>query len=166
MKTELTAARARELIRYEPETGDFYYTARRSNVCRKDGLAGTKGPGGRIQVRLDKKVYLAHRVAFLLVTGEWPKNVVDHIDGNPSNNCWSNLRDVSQQTNSYNIRGAPRHSKHAKLLGAHWCSQRELWKSSIKVNGAVQHLGVFDSAEEASAAYFAAKRVLHPGFML
>lgn len=166
MKTDLTAEQARELVRYVPETGEFYYVERRSNRCHKDGRAGSFGQRGIVQIRIKGENYLAHRLAFLLMTGEWPKQVVDHIDGNPSNNRWSNLRDVSQQVNTYNLRRTHRHKRHSRLLGAHWCEQGKLWKSSITVNGKAQHLGVFATAEEASAAYLDAKRRLHPGFML
>lgn len=166
MKTDLTAEEARRLIRYEPETGEFFYIERRSNACRKDGRAGSFGQRGVIQVRILGCNYLGHRLAFLLMTGEWPKNVVDHIDGNPSNNRWCNLRDVSQQVNTYNLRSLPRHKRHSRLLGAHWCEQGQLWKSSITVNGQAKYLGVFATPEEASAAYLEAKRRLHPGFML
>jgi hypothetical protein len=162
----MNAERARELIRYEPETGEFFYTARRSNACRKDGRAGTQGQRGVVIVRLDGKTYLAHRVAFLLMTGEWPKNDVDHIDGVPSNNRWSNLRDVPHKNNTYNIHGTPSHKRHSRLLGAHWCSQGQHWKSSITVDGKAIYLGVFASDEEASSAYLEAKRRLHPGFGL
>lgn len=164
--TTITAEEARASVHYDPETGIFYYTARRSNATRKDARAGTAQTEGHIKVYVGDRQYLAHRLAFLLMNGSWPKYVVDHIDGNPANNRWTNLRDVPQKTNVYNIKDTPRHNKHSKLLGAHWCAQGKLWKSSIQVDGKVVRLGVFKTAEEASAAYLAAKRRLHPGFML
>lgn len=162
----MTAERARELVRYEPETGEFYYTKRMSNFCRKDGRAGTTGQRGVRIIRLEGKTYLAHRVAVLLMTGQWPVHEVDHIDGNPGNNRWENLRDIPHKNNVYNMRHTPSHKKYSALMGAQWCQQGKLWKSSICIDGKVVRLGVFESAEAASAAYLKAKRALHPGFML
>jgi hypothetical protein len=163
---KISAEEARKFVLYEPETGVFYYTSRRSNATRKDALAGTNTPRGARKVYLAGRQYLAHRVAFLLMTGQWPTHVIDHIDGDPSNNRWANLRDVPQKTNSYNVRSIPAHKKHSTLMGAHWCAQGQLWKSSIKVDGKVIRLGVFDTERQASDAYIAAKRKYHPGFML
>lgn len=162
----LAFERVAELVRYEPETGNFYYTTRRSNACRKDGIAGTNGPRGDRILRMDGKTYLAHRVAFVLMTGKWPSFDVDHIDGNPSNNKWENLRDISHKMNSYNVHKVPSHKKHSNLLGAQWCAQGGFWKTEIMVEGKRFRLGTFDTEAEASAAYMQAKRDMHPGFML
>jgi hypothetical protein len=165
VKTQPTQDRLKELYRYEPDTGNFYHRTIRSAVCRPDGLAGTSH-GGRIALRVDGRLYLAHRLAWLYMTGDMPRGVVDHINGVGLDNRWSNLRDVSQQINTQNTHKRFGHQKHSNLPGAHWCGQRRVWKSSLHVDGRSVHLGTFGSAEEASAAYVEAKRRLHPGYTL
>jgi len=48
--------------------------------------------------------HLAHRLAWLYMAGAWPSGVIDHMNGDPSDNRWSNLRDVTQAENNANRR--------------------------------------------------------------
>lgn len=112
-------------------------------------------------MKVDGKVYLQHRLAWLYVTGEWPEHSIDHIDGNPGNNRFANLRDVPQNVNAQNRRKAQASKKYSTLLGAQWCKQVSKWKTSVRVNGRMKHIGFFASAEDAAQAYVQAKRVYH-----
>lgn len=86
--------------------------------------------------------------------------VVDHIDGDTTNNCRHNLRAVTRTENNQNVRVAKRTSKSG-LLGANWHKRSKRWRAQLRLNGATVHIGYFDTAEEAHAAYIARKRVLH-----
>ena len=92
------AERVRELLDYNPETGDFISLGRgRGRGSRYFGcVVGYRRPDGYVAVYFGKKQYLAHLLAWLWMTGEWPKNDVDHINRNRSDNRWSNLRDVTR----------------------------------------------------------------------
>lgn len=165
MRNELTAARLREVLVYDQDTGVFTFRVTRGPMKAGD-QAGYVRPDKRVSIHVDSYLYRAHRLAWLYMTGEWPVGEIDHLNANPTDNRWSNLRDVSGTVNKQNMRAAPASKKHSPLFGAHWCKQLGIWKSSIKVNGRAVHLGVFASDIEASNAYIDAKRRLHEGCTL
>lgn len=153
----LTADRARELLTYDPETGVFAWRVSRPGAA-SGTVAGTRTGQGYIQLSIDGKRYRANRVAWLMTTGEWPEGVVDHRDGDRSNNRWANLRDTTQTVNAQNRR---RSRGSLGLLGV--TRSRGRFQAQIKAEGRHLHLGRFDTAEEAQEAYLAAKRLLHDG---
>jgi hypothetical protein len=94
------------------------------------------------------------------MTGRWPNGVVDHINGDTSDNQWSNLRDVTHSVNCQNQRRAKR-SNASGLLGVSFFDGKP--RASISVDGRPIHLGTFDTPEAAHQAYVEAKRKLHAG---
>ena len=92
------------------------------------------------------------------MTGGWPNQTIDHIDGDPTNNKWDNLRDVSQQTNNRNLHRARAHNS-TRTLGV--TKFRNKFRARITVNGVGIHLGVFTSEAAAQAAYTEAKQTYH-----
>jgi hypothetical protein len=149
---KLTRQRLLEVLRYDPDSGHFFWVAPKMRPKARLGLpAGTPDRDGYVMVRIDRRGHMAHRLAFLYMTGEWPEKQVDHINGLKNDNRWSNLRDVSASVNSQNkrVRGITSHKGR--------------WLARICVNGRRTHLGWFNSPELARAAYVAAKRELHPG---
>jgi hypothetical protein len=98
-----------------------------------------------------------------LETGNWPNVLIDHINGNPSDNRIENLRDASALVNAQNKRRAHINST-SKLLGATWNKRLSTWQVQIKLaNGARKYIGLFECPNEAHAAYLAAKRIHHEG---
>lgn len=159
--------RLREVLSYDPETGVFAwrYTGRRGKPAA-GALAGSKDPRGYVQIRVDGKLYWAHRLAWAHVHGEWPSGEVDHMDSDKGNNRISNLRDGSKSLNMQNLRHPMRSNRSSGLLGAHWFKSANKWKSAITVDGRTRYIGLFDTPEAAHAAYVAAKRQLHAGCTL
>jgi len=155
----LTAARLRELFHYDPDTGKFT-----SRIDRRRCPAGTEVNGvnaqGYVQVVIDCRHYFGHRLAWLHVFGEWPRQTIDHINGNRADNRIANLRDVPHKTNTQNRRAAQPNTESG-LLGVRRNKRR--WYSNIIVDGVGHYLGTFDTPQEAHEAYLAAKRRLHPG---
>jgi hypothetical protein len=160
--SDLTAQRLRELLHYDPETGVFTWSVRTSNRIKVGDVAGSGASRGCLQIAVEGRLYLAHRLAWLYVYGCWPVHAIDHRDGNPSNNRIENLRDVLPSVNSQNMRRSHRDNKTG-LLGVAWDNRRGKWIARITASGKRMHLGYFDSAENASVAYLRAKEIHHPG---
>jgi hypothetical protein len=161
----LAVERLREVVGYDPMTGAFIRKVRlaqRHQVGdRADFLVVNGTLKGYRRLSIDSKRYLAHRCAWLFVYGEWPKSVVDHIDGSRENNAISNLRDVSSAMNSQNEKKARSNSTTGCLGVTRHTSDR--FRARIKVGKKVTHLGMFDKPDDAHDAYVRAKRLLHRG---
>lgn len=158
-KADLTAARLRELLTYDPKTGVLRWNAPKY-PARPDGVAGTKKPNGYVYIGVDGGLYLAHRLAFVLMTGEWPKHCIDHIDGNPLNNRWENLRDVTHPVNVENQR-RPMSTSKTGTLGVVRFKNR--FRAYISQKNRSIYLGTFKTEAEAHQAYLHAKRLAHAG---
>lgn len=158
----LTAERLREMLLYDPRTGTFTWKASRRGA-KAGSVAGSHRGRGYYRICIDGVFYRSHRLAWLYTHGEWPKHQIDHIDGNPSNNRISNLRDVTALTNSQNLRKASINNTSSGLLGVSWHVRHKKWSAKIRIPGARLHLGYFDDKHEAHAAYVAAKRLHHDG---
>jgi len=99
--------------------------------------------------------YLAHRLAWLYATGDWPVGEIDHINQDRRDNRLANLRPVERIHNSWN-RGIQRNNKSGHL-GVFWCSQKSKWQATIMERRKTRHLGYFSDAAEAGDAYLLAK---------
>lgn len=151
----------RRLLAYDDQTGLFTWIAR-SGTAKAGAACVALDGGGYIQIRINRRAYKAHRLAWLYVHGKWPDKFIDHINGVRTDNRLSNLREVDALLNQQN----QRHSQGASrsgLLGVSWHKPTGKWRARISVNKTAIHLGSFDSAEEAHAVYLAAKREHHPG---
>lgn len=97
---------------------------------------------------------MAHRLAWLYIYGEWPIDQLDHINRNTSDNRIENLREATQSQNNAN-RSANKSKKYSPLKGVSFYPDSKRWTASIRINNKNRHLGCFDTAEEAHAAYVA-----------
>ncbi len=159
-------AKLKGLLKYDPETGAFTWLVKRKSragYVLPGSVAGSvhKRTGYR-EIGIEGKLYLAHRLAWLYVHGEWPDNLIDHKDGERDNNKLSNLRQADRSINGQNMRG-PRKDGTSGYLGVTWSKQRKKWAAQISVDGKHCHLGLHESPEIASNAYLSAKRNLHVG---
>lgn len=154
--SDLTAARLRELLSYEPTTGMFF---RLSDPRPTPRPAGTLRTSGYIAIGIDRRVYLAHRLAWLYMTGSWP-TIIDHLDGVRANNAFANLRDATQALNMQNQR-RPKVSNALGFLGV--TKNGPNFKASIWVDRRQVNVGTFKTPEDAHEAYLVAKRQLHSG---
>lgn len=163
---DLTAARLREVLHYEPLTGVF---TRRIDVVGAHGavrfrageVAGCADARGYRKIGIAQCRYQAHRLAWLYMTGSWPAKNIDHIDGDGLNNRFANLRDVAQGVNVQNRQRVSARNATG-LLGA-YRSKLGYTTAKIVADGRRIYLGSFATAEEAHAAYLEAKRKLHEG---
>ena len=125
---------------------------------KEENIAGSIHKSGYMHVCVDGVHYRLHRVMWLLYYGEFPKGVIDHIDGNKLNNKISNLRDVSIKENNLNMRRS-RVDSTTGFLGV--CVKRKRFCARIRHEGKKLYLGTFDTPEEAHKVYLEHKRVLH-----
>ncbi|VTP12661.1 hypothetical protein PUATCC27989T_00473 [Phytobacter ursingii] len=140
---------------YIEETGEFFWKETKSNRAVKGSLAGcTDGDGYRI-IRIGRVGLRAHRIAWLMVYGDWPDDDIDHINRVKSDNRISNLRVVTNQQNQINkdkggvYAGRPTSSKYkgvSKYRGGKW-------RAHIKSDGKFRCLGHYKTEIEAFEAY-------------
>lgn len=159
MTPKLTFERARELLRYCPKTGLLTWNTRAGARGQPGTVAGRIDKKGYIYVGVDGSGYFGHRVAWLLHTGQWPKQQIDHINGEKSDNRFSNLRDITATENVHNQHGA----RKRNVTGMRGVSRNHTkFQAEILANGVRLYLGSFDTPEEAHSVYLQAKQELHP----
>ncbi len=142
------------VVAYNPETGVFTLRKAGKGRGKVGSVVGSRNKAGYLTFCIDGIKYYAHRVAFLLAHGRWPSQLVDHINGDKADNRIANLRDVSRKWNAHNTAS----SKGITLLKA---QRANPWRA--KIDG--QHLGVFPTAEMATAAYEFARARRHVGWV-
>lgn len=154
----------RQLLRYEPETGKLFWRERPVEMFKSDRdctawnsryagqeafiakLAKGYKTGGIFGAR-----HYAHRVIWAIVTGAWPVEQIDHIDHDPSNNRFENLREATRFENMRNRRSLPGTS--SRYLGVSLCPRSYKWRACVRVNGKPKYLGAFKIEADAAHAY-------------
>ena len=138
----------KDTFSYDPNVGDFI-RLKSPRGDRVGKVAGATDSHGHIQIKIKGKLYLAHRLAWLYMTGSFPDHQIDHIDHNRSNNKWDNLRPVSNATNCKN-RGM--HSKNTSgHVGVGYHKLIGKWMAYATVNYK-RELSYHDTKEEAITA--------------
>jgi hypothetical protein len=142
----LTVEAVKKVVSYDPESGVF--TRLTATGGKSAGsVAGGRDLDGYTTISVFGKRYRAARLAWLLMTGEWPVGDVDHINRTRCDDRWSNLRVATRSQNSANS-GARSGKK-----GACWVDAKKKWKAQIRVGGKSTHIGYFSTEDDAHAAY-------------
>ena len=161
----LTQERLKELLHYDEETGIF---TRAKAVCGKreyvGKVAGTLGKRGYHIINIDYKLYPAHRLAWLYMTGHFPEKglAIDHINEIKTDNSFKNLRVVTNQENTHNISKPRSSNKSTGVRGVTLNKRTNKYVVEIWANYKRYHLGTFDNLENAKNAYLDAKKIYHP----
>lgn len=155
----ITLSRLKELLHYCQETGLFVRLVSTSSNAKVGDVAGRKHSRGYWHIGIDGKDYLAHRLAWLYMTGAWPTNQIDHINGVRDDNRISNLRGATNAENQQNT--ALRDDNTSGFMGVSWFRERGKWHARITIAGKDKHLGYFDTPEDAHEAYLTAKAAHH-----
>jgi hypothetical protein len=156
--SKITADELRTALAYDANLGTFTWIIRPSKAVKIGYIAGTLDDKGYVLIGVNKHVYKAHRLAWLYVTGEWPNGLIDHIDGNKSNNSFTNLRVVNESGNSQNVRRPNKRNKSG-FMGVIFFQNK--WRANITHAGKTHWLGDFSTPEEAHKKYIEAKRKFH-----
>lgn len=138
----------KKLLNYNPETGEFRWAIARQRIT-KGSVAGTAHIEGYVQLWLNGKAYLAHRLAWLYVHGYEPTEI-DHINRIRNDNRIVNLREVSRTEN--NLNASIRKDNTSGYKGVSWNKTRNKWQAYIKIKGKKKSLGYHHTAEEAHIA--------------
>lgn len=171
----LSAESLQSLLSYDAETGRLFWRTRRIdefNDARATGIFNTRFAGlpaltavtaqGYLRGTILGKNYLAHRVAWALFHGEWPCDLIDHINGDPLDNRICNLRAATASQNRRNQKPLARNT--SGLKGASWSKAAKKWRAQIRADNNTRHLGYFDTAQDAHDAYCRASAELHREF--
>ena len=152
---QISIDEVRSRLSYDPLTGIFVWKDGR----RIGKQAGYLHHSGYRVIRFGPSPYLAHRIAWVYMTGRWPRLSIDHIDMNKANNAFRNLREAAPWQNNANVGGRGALSKGVTL---HRRSGK--YQAQIKLRGQSFYLGLFETEAQASAAYVGASKVLFGEF--
>jgi hypothetical protein len=142
-------------LRYVPETGEFYRVLKSGEI---EPAPGYRNKRGYLVIRHEGKIMLAHRRAFYLMTGQCPK-IIDHINRDPSDNRWANLREATPALNGHN-----RLASNATGLKGVWCRKGingDRYYAQITFEKRTTNLGVYADPQTAARAYDAAARLIY-----
>jgi hypothetical protein len=156
----------RKLLRYDPDTGKLFWRERTPDMfpegkrqnqahsawttkyCGQQAL--TAKAKGYLVGDISGKTMRAHRVAWAIHYGEWPKAEIDHINGDRADNRISNLRDVSRIVNMRNVELSPKNTSGHN--GVHWDRRERKWRARIRINSKLKCLGYFHDINDAVKA--------------
>lgn len=158
-----------ECVSYDPETGEFIWLPRAESSfgsvkaakiyrTRFEGRPAFTlvGSQGYLCCRIKQVLITAHRAAFAVMTGEWPAEQVDHVNGDRRDNRWTNLRLANQDMNSRNM-AMPKRNTSGRV-GVTFDRSRQKWMAQGWAGKRKFHLGRFDCLEQAAAARVAFER--------
>lgn len=167
----LTSEQFREILIYEPDTGNLIWRNRPNlrkgwNTAFAGKIVGYRNDDGYLKMLANGRTFLCHRVIWSMVHGSWPSTTIDHINGVRDDNRIENLRLATISQNAQNQKnkrplmpdGSP------GLKGANFQKKSGRWCGRIKANGHFCYLGMFGTAEEAHQAYVRAGADLHGQF--
>lgn len=143
----------KEKLHYDVGTGIFKWIVKPSKNRSAGDIAGYKNNSGYIVIKIDNRAYLAHRLAWLYVNGENPRNNIDHINGDKLDNRISNLRDVNQSLNCRNAK--MKKNNKSSYTGVHWSREKNKWSSQIRIDGGNAFIGYYKTFYAACYAHHA-----------
>lgn len=143
----MTKTELQKYFIYNPETGEFIRTSSNGNASKPGYISGSKSEkNAYLRVSINNKRYSNHRLAWLYMTGNWPKYQIDHINGNKKDNRWINLREV---TNAENSRNQKKQHNNSGITGVYKNGNR--WSARLTFNGKEINLGNYKT--KIAAAY-------------
>ena len=137
------------LLHYDPPTGVFRWRHTPKRGMQPWDKAGAPNKG-YLSIRIGGKGYLAHRLAWMYVTGEFPTLQIDHIDGEKTNNAWNNLRLATNKQNAENTKLSSKNTSGYR--GVTFRKEYGKYEANVKHNQKRFYLGSFATAEEAAEA--------------
>lgn len=150
----LTRERLKQLLSYDPDTGEFIRLTRPTNSAKIGERFGCVQRSNKFpdyyRGKIESKGYLLHRLAFLYMTGSFPEKIVDHVDGNGLNNAWSNLREVDDTGSARNRK--VRNTNKSGCSGVYFNTFKQKWVADICEKSKKVYLGEFVDLDDAIRA--------------
>lgn len=154
----LNSHQLRSILNYDPDTGRFTWRVKTSRKVVVGKEAGNTKLSGYVSIRINGQGHYAHRIAWCYVYGDWPTDEIDHINGIRNDNRIANLRHATRKQNMENRVQATGASGYRGVV---WLEANQKWRASITHNRQNIYLGLFATAEDASAAYREAAAFFH-----
>lgn len=155
----ITQEQLKQILHYNPETGVFTWLVSRGKAAQ-GCVAGHncfKNTKEYTVIGVNSRIERAHRLAFLYMEGRWPNEIIDHINGDGTDNRWCNLREVTQKTNCRNMR---LHNHNTSgVSGVSWRKQRNAWRAYITLDNKQYTLGHYPDFFDAVCARKSAERL-------
>jgi hypothetical protein len=149
----LNATRLRDLLTYNPRTGVFRWKVARSSRSGGDIAGAIDRRSMDRLIRVDGRLYLAGRLAWLYMKGTWPKHRINCINGDRSDIRWANLREMT-----FTQQQASRRVQSKLGVKGVWMTRQGKYAAEIRVAGQKTYLGCFETLEKANAAYLKAAK--------
>lgn len=153
---KFTQKELKYLIHYDPEIGVVTRKVSTSSKARKGNIVGSLGKNGYLYVHIFGKQRLLHRLIWFYMEGYMPEHQIDHIDRDPLNNKWNNLREVSQYCNMRNCGMYKRNT--SGITGVSWDTLYKKWNSYITIARKKINLGYFRNKLDAAKARWEAEK--------
>lgn len=158
----ITQNELKSLFYYEHETGNFI-CKKASGRLKVGDICGNKNHDGYMRIRINYKHYASHRLIWLYVYGEFPKNEIDHINGIKHDNRLCNLREATRSQNSLNRAITKRNT--SKFKGVTFNKKTNKWQSQASFNNKYYYLGSFEKKEDAYNKYCEFSKKHHGEFI-
>lgn len=155
----ITQEQIKELFIYD--NGNLLWNKPNNKRMKPGNIAGSIGSHGYLQVKINGKLYLNHRIIFAMHNGFFPQ-FVDHIDCNQLNNSIENLRGATKQQNGCN-RKLQKNNKSG-VKGVSWHIPTNKWRAQLRLNGKTKHIGYYSNLHEAAIAIIEARKHNHGNF--
>ena len=150
------------VLHYNESNGLFTWKINKSSKVKFGKTAGSVTNQGYIEIWIDYRRYQAHRLAWMYIYGKFPEKLIDHINGNKSDNRLDNLRLATNKENCQNSRLSKKNTSGVK--GVSWHTKTKKWRAYIKNHGKFKHLGLFDDFFEACCVACSNRSKLHKEF--
>lgn len=150
----------KSVVSYDEETGIFLWNKSTGGSTKGD-VAGSKSLRGYIYIQIDGKMHQAHRLAWIYMYGVEP-DLIDHINGNRTDNRASNIRSCNKYENSWNSK--IRKDNKSGVKGVSWNKCASKWQAIISVNGVKKYLGLYEDVKSAELIIKKERERLHGEF--
>ena len=158
---ELTQATLKQVLKYNPDTGLLTWINAKRGISA-GSVAGSLNKSGYVNVQVFGKVYRAHNLAHLYMTGAFPIGLIDHKDCVKNNNIWSNLRQATKSQNAQNATLQKRSKSGVKGVCFDSCNKK--WVATISKDNKHFWLGRYKDKDSAVFAVEKARTTLHKEF--